>query len=394
MIVSLLGLVISLFAYLLAFPRPEQRRFDVYAALLSLHIFTTVAYWLLSFESGMDAFMYYRDPFGFYNLNAFKSGTYFVVHIVQFIRNTLGGSFLDHFLFFQCFGMIAAALMMRCFNEVAESLGTLVPLPVYIILFLPGFHFWTCGIGKDAPMIMAIVLATWASLHIQKRILWMVVALVIMALIRPHIAAIVMVASAGALFLSGQLDKRVRIALAPIVLIGLVFVAARASDRLGVSLDTQSVSDFVDTQQGMGKRFGSGADLSALPLPLKIWSLLFRPFFYDAEGMMQWTASVENAVWLYFFGYLAYNWRILLRLVKSMYYVTYCIIFAGVLILLLSLVNYNVGLGQRQKMMVLPAILLLYATVFLYKRYLSRERTYGGAQEVASPAVQAAPAGA
>lgn len=389
MIVSLLGLVISLFAYLIAFPQPYQRRFDVYAALLSLHIVATIAYWLLSFESGMDAFLYYRDPFGFYSESAFKSGTYFVVHMVQVIRSTLGGSFLDHFLFFQCFGMVGIALIIRCFNEIAESLHLNVPLPVFAIVFLPGLHFWTVAIGKDGPMIMAVALSVWAALNIQRRIAWMAVALIIMVLIRPHVAAMVMAGNAAALLFTKQLSAKARIAMAPIALIGLGFAIAEATRRLGVSIDTQSVSDFVDAQQENGERFGSGANLESLPLPLKVWALLFRPFFYDAEGVMQWTASVENAVLLYFFGYVAWNWRLLLWLAKNIYYVTYCLVFGNLLILALALVNYNIGLGQRQKMMVLPALLCVYATIYLYKRYLAAAQS-GMAAEAEAPSQQAA----
>src|SRR5690554_6873793 len=179
MIVSLLGLVISLFAYLLAFPHAHQRRFDVYAALLAMHLGATIAYWLMSFESGMDAFLYYRDPEGFFRKSAFTSGTYFIVHMVQHIRQTLGGSFLDHFLFFQCFGMIGIALMMRCYNEVAEALGVSVPIPIYATLALPGLHLWTSAIGKDSIINMAIVLAIWSTLRIQRRLIWLAIALVI-----------------------------------------------------------------------------------------------------------------------------------------------------------------------------------------------------------------------
>lgn len=371
MIVSLLGLVISLFAYLIAFPQPYQRRFDVYGALLSLHIVATIAYWLLSFESGMDAFMYYRDPFGFYNKSAFVSGTYFIVHLVQSIRSTLGGSFLDHFLFFQCFGMISCALIMRSFNDLAESFGTRVPLYLYATLFLPGLHFWSAGIGKDGPMIMAVSLALWSAMRLDKRVVWMAIALTIMMLIRPHIAGLVVGAITFGLLFSKQLNSRAKIVLAPVAMIGFIFVAARAGERFNVSLDAESFSNFVETQQSLGDRFGSGADLSNSPLPIKVLSLLFRPFYFDADGMMGWAASVENTVLLAIFGYIAYHWRLLLKFGTHVFYVSYSVAFSGALIILLAMVNYNVGLGQRQKMMAVPPILLIFASIALYKRYLA-----------------------
>jgi hypothetical protein len=375
MIVSLLGLVISLFAYLLAFPEPHQRRFDVYAALLALHIMAAIGFWLLSFETGMDAFMYYRDPFRFYEENPFESGTYFIVHMVQTIRGTLGGSFLDHFLFFQCFGMVGVAMLMRSINEIAESFGMPVPLYVYALLFLPGLHFWTAGIGKDGPMIMAVCISVWASLKIHKRVVWMAVAILIMGFIRNHVGAIAMTGIACGLLISGHLSKKARIALAPIAMIGLVVIVGKATERFGITLDSESLGGFFEQQQDLGDRFGSGADLASLPVPLKIWSLLFRPLFFGegSDGMMGLAASIENSILLAIFAYIAYHFKLVLKLWFKVFYITYCSIFSATLIILLSLVNYNVGLGQRQKMMAIPPILLIAATIFLYKRYLAAQ---------------------
>ena len=176
MIVSLTGLVVSFFAYLLAFPDRERRRFDIYLALLVLHLLMTVAYWLYHFEAAMDAFGYYRDPYGFYQMNPFASGTYFIVHVVQTIKGLFGGSFLDHFLFFQCFGMLGFALLIRSFNEVADSLGVEVPLFLYFLLFLPGPHFWQSSPPQSMPVSPGLVspstqVSSWhiSSMHACER---------------------------------------------------------------------------------------------------------------------------------------------------------------------------------------------------------------------------------
>jgi hypothetical protein len=395
MIVSLLGLIISLFAYLFAFPDPRNRRFDIYLALFAVHLASAVAFWLLSFEEAMDAFTYYRDPYNMIEEDPLESGTFFIVHIVQNIRLTLGGSFLDHFIFFQCFGMVGLALVMRAFNEVADSLGMQLPWQAYLLLFLPGLHFWSAGIGKDGPMIMAIALSLWASLRIQRRILWFALAVLIMVLIRPHIAAIAMLAAACGLFFSKQLSSRVRVVLAPVALIALAFVVVKVFNRFNLSLDTEAVSDFVETQQSHGETHGSGAALQELIFPLKVWSLLFRPFFNDALGMglMGWAAAVENTVLLGIFGYVAYHVRLVVRLSFHVFFVAYASVFSVATVVALALVNYNLGLGQRQKMMAVIAVLLIFTTIFLYKRFQAAAAYMYG--QMAEPDEQQyAPAGA
>ena len=373
MIVSLTGLVVSFFAYLLAFPDRERRRFDIYLALLVLHLLMTVAYWLYHFEAAMDAFGYYRDPYGFYQMNPFASGTYFIVHVVQTIKGLFGGSFLDHFLFFQCFGMLGFALLIRSFNRGRRTLlGVEVPLFLYFLLFLPGPHFWSVAIGKDGPVFMAVALAAWASLHIQKRYVWFGLAILVMAAIRPHVAAIAMGAACLSFLIARGVSPAVRVLMIPLGLVGLIVTLGRAEQMLGVNLSSaELVSDFVQYQQGLNTDFGSSNNLANISFPLKVISLLFRPLFFDTRGMMGLVASAENSILLLIFGYIVFHWRDVLRLIGRVYYVTFCAIFSSALIVALSLVNYNLGLGQRQKMMVMPAILLIFATVYLYRKYLA-----------------------
>ena len=371
MIVALLGLFTSLFAYRLAFPLPHQRRFDIWLVLLATHIAATIAYWLFTFEGGMDAFLYYRDPYGFINNSPLASGTDFIVHFVQFIKRTLGGSFLDHFLLFQCMGMIGIAFLARTFNEVAEEFGLTVPLHVYALLFLPGLHFWSVSIGKDAPVIMALGLAVWSSVRIERRYIGMAVAALILALIRPHVGAITVIGTLVAVLFTRQVSFRTKLLLFPIAIVGMSVLSVMTLDRLRISLDLQSISSFFEYQQELGQDFGSGADIQNLPFPLKVLTLLFRPFFFDAPGMMGYAASVENVALLWIIGYILFNWKIVFKLSTHVAYMAYCVVTSTILILLLSMVNYNVGLGQRQKMMAIPAILVIYGTLYLYKRYLA-----------------------
>ena len=388
MIVALIGLVIGLFAYLIAFPQPHQRRFDVYLVIFVLHLVATVAYWTLSFETAMDAFTYYRDPFNFIEKNPLESGTFFIIHVVQNIRSLLGGSFLDHFFFFQAFGMIAMALMLRIYWEVADSLGITVPAIAYVMLFLPGLHFWSVAIGKDGPMMMAVVLAAWSVMKLPRRAGWYILAIVLMALIRPHIAAISLVALAIALALGKQLKPTTKIILAPVALLALGFMAVRVQERFGVE-SLESFSRFVDNQLELGDTMGGGVDLQSQPFPMKLFALLFRPLFFDARGMAEQVASFENAVLIAIFGYLVFHWKTLLRLAMSSSHVAYCLSYSAILIPLLAMVNYNIGLGQRQKMMAIPIVIVLAATVFMYRRYLKRATLQAQAGQHEAPPVGA-----
>jgi hypothetical protein len=369
MIVALIGLFASLFAYAIAFPYAHQRRLDLYLALLLLHLVATVAYWLFTFDSGVDAYTYYRDPYNFYALSPFDSGTYFIVHLTQTVKQTLGGSFLDHFFFFQCFGMIGIALLFRCFNEIAESLGSPMPPLVVAALFLPGLHFWSVAIGKDGLMIMAISLSLWGVMQMQRRWFWIVLALVVMSLVRPHVAAFSVFAIVCAVVFTNRFALWTKLLMIPVAVSGLIYTAFRAQELLKIGEGLGAISEFFETQQGYSEPYGSGVDTQSMIYPMKVFTLLFRPFFIDASGVMELVASFENALLLALFAYLVWSWRTVFHLMRKVPGIAYAVTFAAVLIAMLSLVNYNVGLGQRQKFMAVPALLVIYGAVFMYHRY-------------------------
>jgi hypothetical protein len=110
--------------------------------------------------------------------------------------------------------------------------------------------------------------------------------------------------------------------------------------------------------------------------------------------MMGIAASAENTVLLGIFAYIGYQWRLMLKLLLHVYYLAYAAIFSSVVIVALALVNYNLGLGQRQKMMAVVAVLVIFGSVFMYKRYL---RSVGAAAQLpiaVEGTDQLAPAGA
>jgi hypothetical protein len=122
----------------------------------------------------------------------------------------------------------------------------------------------------------------------------------------------------------------------------------------------------VESQEG-----GSGAQGS---YPVRVVSLLFRPFFFDAGGIPGLIASFENLVLLFIFGFMAYHFRILRELFRRVMLIRYCVIFSLTVILLLATVYYNVGLGLRQKMMAMPTLLTLLAGIVAVLRLQVRNR--------------------
>lgn len=369
MIVALLGLLISFASVGIAFPTTGRRRMELFAAVLAMHLAATGAYWFLAADAGYDALFYYRDPLNWAS-QAVQPGSVAVIQFVQGLRAVLGGSFFAYFLFFQAFGMIGFALLMRSFGEIADSLGLVTPIPVYGLLLLPGMHLWTVAIGKDAPLFMAVSLSVWASMRLPQRLVWMALAVLVIGLIRPPVAVLVVVASAASLVFDRRLKMAAKLVIGLVSVAGAAMVLSAAQNQLEIStLDAQGVVDFVERNQTLGQKVSGGADIVNLPYPLKLLSLLFRPLFFDADGVLGLIASVENLLLLIVFGYLAVHIRTVAKLMTTVYHFSYSVLFSSMLFATLALLNYNVGLGLRQKVMGMPAVLIIVVSLFLFRRY-------------------------
>lgn len=371
MVIALIGMMVSAATFLFAFSTPERRRPEIFVSVLVLHLTATGIYWTLAAQDGYDALFYYSDPLDWAD-QPFQPGSVAIIFLVQNLKSLFGGSFLAYFLLFQSFGMIGCALLLRTFDEISASLGMEFPARLCFLLLLPGMHLWTVAIGKDAPLFMAVSLSVWASLRLGRRLLWMATAIVVVALIRAPVAVLMIAAIAAALGFDKRLTIGIKAVLAMGSMLGLAMVLSTTQSQLEiVTLDTQGISDFVERNQNLGGKVAGGAEIVGLPYPLKLLSLLFRPFFFDATGILGLLSSLENLVLLSIFAYIAVNVRTLTTLMQSVFHVSYSVVFAATLFASLALVNYNVGLGLRQKTMGLPAVLVILVSIMLFRRFQS-----------------------
>jgi hypothetical protein len=131
--------------------------------------------------------------------------------------------------------------------------------------------------------------------------------------------------------------------------------------------DANSVSDYIESRSAMGDSFGADRSITEGSFPVKVVYLWTRPFFLDAENMMGYVASLENIVLLFMIGYLLTNFRSVLAVSKKVLYIRYAIAMFITTTVLLAAVNYNVGLGLRQKMMAIPPLFTIFITLIALK---------------------------
>jgi hypothetical protein len=366
--VSLAAILISLAAIGFAARQLTMARLPLAVLLMIVHLAASLYYYQYSETTVSDAHGYYFESY-IWGGQAFGLGTIAVVRFVQFLKDALQASYLDCFLLFQSFGFGGIVLLIRIFDEIEAKIGVSQRRGYLFILFLPSVNFWTAAIGKDAPIFFAICLSLWAMLDLRKRYIYFGLALALMVVVRAHIALMAAAALAGAAFFERSITLGRKAGLLSVALICVSFLAGAVQNTLDVDVtSTSSVSAFLEKQNGIYENVGGTTSLGSASFPVRLFSLLFRPLFFDSLGMMGLVASIENVAVIFAFLYMLIRWRNLVFLTRRVLFFRFAVIFAAMILISLSLVYYNVGLGLRQRVMAYPMVFSMLVALWAYRR--------------------------
>lgn len=368
-IVSLVGIMIGFLAVPALMRRAPLARVGLAVALVFVHVFVAQVYFAFTQSNMADAYAYYYAGNYWRQYPWTALSTPFIGHVTQLLKVELGATYLDCFMVFQAFGTWGLILLLRSFQEIHEKMQTPeYRLPLFL-LFVPSIHFWTSAIGKDAPVFFAVALATWAALNISKRTIAFIFAVFVMVLVRAHIALAVVLALLATSILSSQLSTGRKVMLILVGLTGAVVVLSSIQATFRVDLtDASSVSNFWDDRAAAEAADKSSTSIVGSSYAVRLISLLFRPFFFDAKNAFGLIASLENVGALLLTLFLFKHLRDIRYLMKRVTFVSFATILSVVLILVLSVLNYNIGLGLRMRTMIMPPLFCLLAALqaFIY----------------------------
>jgi hypothetical protein len=352
----------------IAWTRMSMPRLSLTLALLAEHVIACIYNYQYAQTAIADAWAYYYDPLH-WGTEPWGLSTILVTQITHILKVRFGATYFDCFFFFQAISMGGVALLTRTFDEIEANVGVPALRGYWALLFLPSVHFWTVAIGKDSPLFLAVSLAVWSMLSLRKRFVWFGLAMVIMVLFRAHIALMAVTALAAASFFGKDTTLGRRIGLLFVALVGMVLVLGPVQETIGADVTSASgVQDFLDKKITAGEHFAGTTSIGHASFPFKVFSLLFRPFFVDATGVPGVVASAENVLVVFMLIYTIMHWRDLILLARRVLFIRFNLIFAGVLLLGLAILYYNVGLGLRQRVMAYPMIFSVIVSMWALRR--------------------------
>ena len=320
-------------------------------------------YWLtasqINFEQAVQAF--FRAGPGTYGLHLLNFG----------IVKPLGLSFFALSMVYTLIGHIGIVYFYIFFkNNIPYNtkIGSYYLFP--LLFFLPNLHFWSSGVGKDTLLFLSIALFFYGMQNPLKNLGKLALALGLSYLIRPHITIFLITSFGLAFVLDGKLKSYQKILFFGLCLAGFFALFDNIMAYLKLeSLDAESVSEFTDTRVSNLSRSstGSSVDISSYPFPLKIFTFLYRPLFFDINGVMAIVASFENLL------LLIISWKFLklnpIKMFKNgNYLVKGLFIFLVIGAVSFSLILSNLGIMLRQKNMFIPALLFICLWGFSYQK--------------------------
>jgi hypothetical protein len=308
---------------------------------------------------------YVSDAFGYYqkaqmNEWAFSFGTEFVDFFTKVLYEFFGLSFVGLFLVFNLFGVIGLLAFDASLRAATIYKKTIIKILGTVIVLLPSVSFWSSAIGKDSISFMSVCLILWSSINLKRRINILFLSIILMLLVRPHIAFIMMIATAFGILFDPLTSKKSKIVISSFIIFGVLMLFPFIISFSGYddALNISGVAEFIETRQGFNMEGGGGIDISSMNLFEQLVAYLFRPFAFEVDNIFSAAAAFDNTILLGMFFVFCINVfsgrKSNLNENRVLLWLYACLVWT-----LLAMTTSNMGIALRQKWMFAPILIYL-----------------------------------
>jgi len=323
------------------------------------HTFFCMVFLTFVLNYGGDALGYYQKSQGI--LPNFRPGTPAILYVINLV-NIIDLSIVGVFLSFNIFGFIGLISFYSALVKVTKNSSRNLRYLTLAIVFLPSVSLWSSGLGKDAISFMAMGLALHAALNFNKRIVLMMLAVVLMLLVRPHIAGIMLIAIMASIAFKKDIAVMPRVITGAIGLILAAVMIPFALKYAGVEADASNLKSFIETRQGYNQRGGGGVDISSMSLPMQMFTYIIRPLPFEAQSIRQLLASFDNML-IFYLLFIGMKVRLTVKNLQLTGNRVFMWWYVGISWVLLSMTTANLGIAMRQKWMFTPILIFLLISI-------------------------------
>jgi hypothetical protein len=289
------------------FVRSRTNANGVSFSILLLHFHIVIGFFYGWFARGTDTSFYWNlgdsyrkyyfdNWFDFYGLNNF-----FIFFINYPFSKLLGLNFwTGTFLYSSVSSWAFILLFLAGQDLLKENKISLYGMKIWpLILLLPSLHFWSSGIGKDSLVFLFMAMFFYGARDLRKHIILVVFSSVLLYHVRPHMAFFVLLSTSIMLLLDGKLHLSYKILFFAVSIAGFVLIYNEVLNFLKIDeMNAENIESLLSTTSGNLSYAKSFVDMSSYPYPLKVFTFLYRPLFFDAHNFTSFLNSIENLICL------------------------------------------------------------------------------------------------
>lgn len=340
----------------MALARPLKVNAGMAGTIVLAGFVLAYAKYINTLTDGSDSLAYYLNSFG--RVDA-ALGTDGVTALTSVLTQGIGLAFLPANMVFGAAAAIACLFFYAAWLRSSAFVPGLIEHGLFFGIVVVSVGFWGGGIGKDAVALLGASLFCLGLVASRPRLGAIAVGVALMLVVRPHIAATMLLGMAAAVPLANDLPLRTRgplLALSAAALVALVpFVVWYVG--LGEGAGLGDLQENIEDRTTNFAASGGFVDISSLPIPLRVLSYLFRPLPNEAGSVTQLLASGQNLLLLGVIGALLWSARSAGRHVRGFAPLA-LLLFALAALVPLAMGTSNLGISTRQKWMFVPALLL------------------------------------
>lgn len=314
----------------------------------------------------IDAYAYFEYALGNLKFPYYKFfGTDLIYHFSYFLRTYLNFDIVSMSFLFSFFGNIGTIVFASNIKNIVKNPDKNLKYICGLIIFFPTINIWLSAIGKDAITFTCINLIIYAFLNIRSRIWILIISLILFSFIRPINGVTLFFAFIFSQIAKNNLLMVQKIFIGIISVTGLILFNTFISSNLSFialgNFDLEKFQQAIVFYQDITMSGNNAIDLGSLPFPIKFFSFMFRPLFFDARDFYTLLLSFENLILLYIFLYP------FLKLFKNMKFKKISLDSLSLFLFTFLTINWvfyaltvaNLGTANRYKVMFLPALIFL-----------------------------------
>jgi hypothetical protein len=391
--VGIVALLLALsFGYYLLQKFDLNKKEIVIALLLSGlgHFAGGAALYYFSITAGSDSYYYFH-----YAIMKYQGLGYWIAFLVLgYLKHyILGESFLGAFLISGALGSIGSVYYLLTYKTLLDRISGKFPLyridpmqltlPALLLLCWPSYFFWSAALVKDnfaflgiGMLLFSICRGKWTLSNLST----FAIGFILGFSVRPYLFIVFSVSATMYILLGSKWNIFLKtvilffLAITTFVLIPFLSQYAAIAHFSGSNLS--DVGKYAVQQQKymhLGSSIPvptSNPHLTFLFLPYLALANLLLPLGVGARNFIGYISSAENAYLLWWIIVFYKSRAVWSHLKNKLGIVKFLLIYSIFGMSCLSIMNSNLGLAMREKMMYVPALLICIFLTYSYRRML------------------------